>query len=515
MDQHVFTYIQELLNYGLKRKLFAVEDWDYVRNQLLSIFELNEWKEALPQISSERPLIKILDSLLQWAATSGRLEVDSITYRDLLDTKIMGVLMPRPSEVVRTFQALAQKESPEAATSYLYQLSQDSNYIRTDRIKKNEYWTTQTEYGDLEITINLSKPEKDPLVILKEYQNQNITYPECLLCKENIGYFGRFDHPARQTLRTIPLWLNEEEWYLQYSPYIYYKEHAIVFSKEHKPMSISQHTFDRLLDFTNQFPHYFLGSNADLPIVGGSILSHDHFQGGHHSFPMAKAEVEEEFLFQGFEEVKVGIVCWPMSVIRLKGMNKRHVSHLGAHLLKTWRRYTDDSAGIYAYTEEEPHNTITPIARRSGTAYELDIVLRNNRTNKTHPLGIFHPHEDVHHIKKENIGLIEVMGLAVLPGRLKEELELISNWLVGDHSLEQLIKDPRTNKHAEWALSMKNKYPRIHSENVQQYVQIEVGKVFSKVLEHSGVFKRDQKGRDAFRRFIEYAQNTLCKSNSY
>lgn len=509
MEQQVFPYINELLDYGLKRNLFNLEDKDYIRNQLLSALDLDFWIDIIPRDKNERQLSAILDSILEWSVKTGRIENDSIIFRDLLDTKIMGVLVPRPSEVIKTFQSIVQTKNSEAATDFFYKLSEDSNYIRSDRISKNEYWTTQTEFGELEITINLSKPEKDPLDIIKNYKKQNFSYPECLLCKENVGYVGRVEHPARQNLRTIPLTLNEEEWYFQYSPYIYYREHAIVFSKNHRPMKINQHTIDCLLDFTYQFPHYFIGSNADLPIVGGSILSHDHFQGGYHSFPMAEAEIEEEFTFKGFEMVRMGIVKWPVSTIRLSGMDKRQVSNLGAHILKAWRDYSDESVGIHAYTDQEPHNTITPISRRRGEAFELDLVLRNNCTDKLYPFGIFHPHEELHHIKKENIGLIEVMGLAVLPGRLKEELEILSNWVVKEQSIEKIQLDPRIAKHIDWIVNVKNKYPNLHKENVQQILQKEVGHVFKKVLEHVGVFKRDRQGRDAFRRFIEFTQKNI------
>ena len=509
MEQQVFPYVQELLDYGLKQNLLTLEDKDYIRNQLLSVLDIDFWIDPIPLGTNERPVSAILDSILEWSVKSGRIEKDSINFRDLLDTKIMGVLVPRPSEVIKRFQTILQEKNSEAATDFFYKLSQDSNYIRTDRISKNEYWTTQTEYGELEITINLSKPEKDPLDIIKTYQNQNSSYPECLLCKENVGYVGRVDHPARQNLRTIPLRLNEEEWYFQYSPYTYYREHAIVFSKDHRPMKITQHTIDSLLDFTDQFPHYFIGSNADLPIVGGSILNHDHFQGGYHSFPMAEAEIEEKFILKGFNMIKVGIVNWPVSTIRLTGMDKRLVSILGAHILKTWRDYSDESVGIHAYSDNEPHNTITPIASRRGKAYELDLVLRNNYTNNEYPFGIYHPHEEVHHIKKENIGLIEVMGLAVLPGRLKEELEILANWIINDHSTEKIRQDPRTSKHVDWIVSMKSKYPNLHKNNVQQILQKEVGYVFAKVLENVGVFKRDQKGREAFRRLIEFTQKNI------
>ncbi|MDM5224866.1 UDP-glucose--hexose-1-phosphate uridylyltransferase [Cytobacillus sp. NJ13] len=507
LDDKIFSYIQELLDYGVERKLYILHDREFVRNQLLSILELGKWNAPPPTGSREKRLDEILERILKWAADNGRLEISSVTYRDLLDTKLMGAMMPRPSEVADTFAFLHRHAGPETATSYLYRLAQDSNYIRNDRIAKNDHWMVSTDYGELEVTVNLSKPEKDPQAIIKESINQDTIYPECLLCKENEGYEGRADHPARQTLRTIPLRLKQEDWYLQYSPYIYYTEHAIIFAKDHRPMKIAQHTFECLLDFTEQFPHYFIGSNADMPIVGGSILSHDHFQGGNHSFPMEQAELDYVCTFPGFESIKGGIVRWPMSVIRLIGSDRKALGELGGSILSAWQGYSDESVDIKAFTGKVAHNTITPVARKKGNEFELDLVLRNNRQTERYPFGIFHPHEEVHHIKKENIGLIEVMGLAVLPGRLKEELETVSKWLQNGYTIEKLTKDSAAAKHADWALEIREKYPDIHSGNVQQIIKKEIGMVFLKVLEHAAVFKRDLKGKKAFKRFIDFVKN--------
>ncbi|WP_422785193.1 UDP-glucose--hexose-1-phosphate uridylyltransferase [Sporosarcina globispora] len=507
MDDKIFSYIQELLDYGVERKLYFWHDREFVRNQLLSILELEKWIAPPPASSREKRLDEILERILKWAGDNGRLEINSVTYRDLFDTKLMGAMMPRPSEVADVFAFLYGHSGPETATSYLYRLAQDSNYIRNDRIAKNDHWTVSTDYGELEVTVNLSKPEKDPQAIIKESKNQDTIYPECLLCKENEGYKGRADHPARQTLRTIPVRLKQEDWYLQYSPYIYYNEHAIVFSKDHRPMKISQNTFEYLLDFIRQFPHYFIGSNSDLPIVGGSILSHDHFQGGNYSFPMEQAELEYECTIPGFESIKAGIVKWPMSVIRLKGPNRKALSKLGGIILSSWEGYSDESVDIKAFTGQISHNTITPIARKKGKEFELDLVLRNNRQTERYPFGIFHPHEEVHHVKKENIGLIEVMGLAVLPGRLKEELETVSKWLQNGCAIENMTMDSAAGKHAEWAMGIMEKYPDIHSGNVQQIVKKEIGTVFLKALEHAGVFKRDLHGKKAFKRFIDFVKN--------
>ncbi|WP_370297838.1 UDP-glucose--hexose-1-phosphate uridylyltransferase [Ammoniphilus sp. YIM 78166] len=503
MTESIYTHVQRLLQYGIKKKLITEWDLDLTRNAILDVLGLRDWDVIEMGEEEEPSLFSILNSILDWAEAQGKLEADSITYRDLLDTKIMGCLVPRASEVIRTFNDAYEQRGPEAATQYFYEFSQDVHYIRTDRIAKNQHWLGPTEYGDMEITINLSKPEKDPIAIAAERNMiQRSTYPECLLCKENVGYAGRVNHPARQNHRIIPVELADELWYFQYSPYVYYNEHCIVFSEEHKPMKISKKTFERLLGFVEKFPHYFIGSNADLPIVGGSILSHDHFQGGNHEFPMAKAPVEKEFSFREYPDVKAGIVRWPMSVIRLSGNNPNDLVELGAYILACWTTYSDESVDILSHTEGIPHNTITPIARRRGTSFELDLVLRNNRTNDEHPLGIFHPHQEVHHIKKENIGLIEVMGLAVLPGRLKEELRILGECLISDDPVQEIETYPEVMKHLHWALGIKQSHPQLNPANVQQILQQEVGNIFSKVLEHAGVFKRDLAGNQAFVRFL-------------
>ena len=506
---NIYKDLEDLVQYGLKKGL--IEDWDvdYVRNDLLAILGLEEWKSVeSSEVTDEYPT-DILARILEWAAAQGKLEHNSVTFRDLLDTEIMAAFVARPSTIIHTFFDVYKTEGPEAATQYFYELSRNSHYIRTDRIAKNEHWYAPTSYGDLEITINLSKPEKDPVAIAAERGRETFTYPECLLCKENVGYAGRVDHPARQNHRIIPVDLNDQQWYLQFSPYVYYNEHAIVFSGKHHPMKISKAGFDRLLAFVEQFPHYFVGSNADLPIVGGSILSHDHFQGGNHAFPMATAEMEDMFTFPGFERVEVGIVKWPMSVIRLRGKDRHEISELASLITNAWKEYSDPEADIIAHSGEMPHNTVTPIARRSGENYEFDLVLRNNRTSDEHPLGIFHPHEEVHHIKKENIGLIEVMGLAVLPGRLKEELQLVGDYLLKPDFKESLLADERTKKHADWAERVMNAYPQLNEKNAQDILREEVGRIFSVVLEHAGVYKRTPEGRSAFIKFIQEAISPL------
>ncbi len=432
--------ILELTEYGLVTGLVEPEDRRFTINRLLELFHLDELDDEvaaayakrtpMTQESAEAALEGILNEMLDYAAEDGLMPEDTITYRDLFDTKIMSMLVPRPSEVIKKFQALYQI-SPKEATDYFYKLSRDTNYIRRYRIKKDQKWTADTEFGTLDITINLSKPEKDPKAIAAAKLAKQSGYPKCLLCKENEGYAGRVNHPARQNHRIIPVTINHSDWFFQYSPYVYYNEHCIVFNAEHTPMKIEKATFGKLLDFVEQFPHYFVGSNADLPIVGGSILSHDHFQGGHYEFAMAKAPVEKELTFKGFEDVKAGIVKWPMSVIRISAPQKERLIELADKILLAWRGYTDEDAFIFAETEGEPHNTITPIARKRGNDYELDLVLRNNITTEEHPLGVYHPHAKLHHIKKENIGLIEVMGLAVLPARLKDEMA----------ALEQAILD--------------------------------------------------------------------------
>ncbi|WP_347548715.1 UDP-glucose--hexose-1-phosphate uridylyltransferase [Pseudalkalibacillus hwajinpoensis] len=497
----IYHEIDRLLRYGIKKKLISEWDLAYARNQLLDVLELDEYQgvEKHPDIP-ESP-VEILENILDWASRNGRLVENTVTFRDLLDTKLMGCLTERPSGVVHQFEKTYKETGPEAATAEFYQFSKGVHYIRTDRIAKNEDWLTSTDYGDMEITINLSKPEKDPKAIAAAKKVKASGYPECLLCKENVGYAGRANHPARRNLRLIPVTLEAQKWYLQYSPYVYYNEHAIVLYGEHEPMKISRGTFDRLLEFVMKFPHYFIGSNADLPIVGGSILSHDHFQGGKHDLPMAKAEMERSVSLSTYSHVRAGIVKWPMSVLRLQGENREDLAELADGILHFWKGYSDEDANIRSFTGDEPHNTITPIARRNGTLFELDLVFRNNRTTEEHPMGLFHPHAEVHHIKKENIGLIEVMGLAVLPGRLQEELQLLGECFLSDDPISCIEKDDRIRKHATWAEGLLEKYTEFTEVNVASRLRDEVGLVFSDILSHAGVFKRDPSGQAAFDRF--------------
>lgn len=495
------TAIRKLVKYGLLTGLLAPEDEIYTRNRLLELFGLEEWEECDDCVTiKEEELSGVLSEMLDYACEKGLLVMDSIVGRDLFDTKIMDLLMPRPSEVIAKFRQLYEKESPVAATEYYYKLSQDSDYIRRYRIAKDKKWVTATEYGELDITINLSKPEKDPKAIAAAKEEKQSGYPKCLLCRENEGYAGRINHPARQNHRIIPVEINKSLWGFQYSPYVYYNEHCIVFNREHTPMKIEHATFCKLFDFVKQFPHYFVGSNADLPIVGGSILSHDHFQGGHYEFAMAKAPVEQTFIVSGFEDVSAGIVKWPMSVIRLSGEDTGRIIALADRILDTWRGYTDEAAFIYAETNGEPHNTITPIARRRGDRYELDLVLRNNITTKEHPLGVYHPHAKLHHIKKENIGLIEVMGLAVLPARLKEEMAALKKAVLegGDLRKEEVLA-----KHADWVEEFYPKYEKIDASNIDKILEDEIGLVFEQVLKDAGVYKCNAEGREAFLRFLK------------
>ncbi len=427
------------------------------------------------------------------------LKEDSITYRDLFDTKLMNCLMPRPVEVVHGFWKYYQ-ESPRKATDYFYKLSQDSDYIRRYRVCKDIKWLAKSKYGDLDITINLSKPEKDPKAIAAAKLARQSGYPKCLLCMENVGYAGRANHPARNNHRIIPININDSPWGFQYSPYVYYNEHCIVFNGQHVPMKIERATFIKLFDFVELFPHYFLGSNADLPIVGGSILSHDHFQGGHYTFAMAKAPMEKKFKKKEFEDVEAGIVHWPMSVIRLRAKDPDRLVDLGEIILKAWRGYTDEEAFVYAETDGEPHNTITPIARKNGDYFELDLVLRNNITTEEFPLGVYHPHQELHHIKKENIGLIEVMGLAVLPSRLKEELTRLGEYIVEG---KDISSDETIAKHGAWVEEFLPRYDHVTRENVQEILKAEVGLVFERVLEDSGVYKCTAEGRRFFERFLK------------
>lgn len=499
----IYDSIKKLVTYGLETGLISQSDKVYATNRILEALALEEYEEP-EQDYSNIDLESVLAELLDYACEKGLCE-NSVVYRDLFDTKLMGLLTPRPSEVDKIFWGLYDNQSPRAATDYFYKLSQDTDYIRRYRIKKDMRWKSATEYGDLDITINLSKPEKDPKAIAAAKLAKQSGYPKCLLCYENVGYAGRINSPARQNHRIISLKIDGDDWGLQYSPYVYYNEHCILFNKRHTPMVIDKGAFRKLFSFTEQFPHYFIGSNADLPIVGGSILSHEHFQGGHYEFPMAKAEIEKEIVFKGYENVKAGIVKWAMSVIRLNGKNKDEIIELADKILKCWRGYTDEDAFIYAETNGEPHNTITPIARMRDGNYELDLVLRNNITTEEHPLGVYHPHAELHHIKKENIGLIEVMGLAVLPSRLKGEMELLADTLV-NKGVSAVRSNEVLEKHADWVEEFAPAYD-ITAGNVNNIIQTEIGKVFSKVLEHAGVYKRNPQGEEAFQRFIYYVNS--------
>ena len=500
-DQTLKLYenIKKLVQYGIDTGLTPECERIYTTNLLLDLMRENSYEDVACDLS-DIVLEDVLHDLLDEACARGIIE-DDITSRDLFDTKLMNALLPRPAQVQQTFRE-QYEISPEAATAYYYKFSQDSDYIRRYRIKKDQKWTVDTAYGTLDITINLSKPEKDPKAIAAARNSAASSYPKCQLCMENEGYAGRADHPARENHRIIPITINDSDWGFQYSPYVYYNEHCIVFNGEHTPMKIERNTFVKLFDFIKLFPHYFLGSNADLPIVGGSILSHDHFQGGHYTFAMAKAPVIRSFTVKGYEDVTAGIVKWPLSVIRLQCADESRIIDLADHILRTWRGYTDPDAFIFAGTDRQPHNTITPIARKRGDLYELDLTLRNNITTEEHPLGVYHPHAALHHIKKENIGLIEVMGLAVLPARLKSELELLKEYILEG-------KDIRSNdsieKHADWVDEFLPNYPEINASNVEEILQQEVGKVFCQVLEDAGVYKCTPEGMEAFERFT----NTL------
>ena len=489
--------VAKLAAYALRRGLIAECEYTWAVNSILDVLRLDGWEDP-GRWTGEVDLAGVLDTLLDDAHARGVLAEDSVVYRDLMDSELMGRLTPRPAQVIERFNAL-YKESPEAATDWYYAFSQDTNYIRRDRIARDMQWKTETEYGELDITINLSKPEKDPKAIAAARSLPASDYPRCQLCAENEGYAGRVNHPARQNHRIIPITIAGKPWYLQYSPYVYYNEHCICLNREHTPMKIDRDCFAKLLDFVRQFPHYFVGSNADLPIVGGSILAHDHFQGGRYTFAMERAEVETPFVFPGFEDVKAGIVKWPMSVVRISCQDSGRLVELADRILGCWRAYTDESALIYAETEGVPHNTITPIARVRGGVPELDLVLRNNLTTPEHPLGLYHPHAELHHIKKENIGLIEVMGLAVLPARLKTELAAVAGCLVSGADLRA---GELTAKHADWAEGFRGRY-EITAENAADIVKRETGLVFARVLEHAGVYKRTPEGKSAFIRFLE------------
>ena len=495
---NINTYISALVQYGLNKDLFEPCDVVYITNQLLEALELDSFQ---PQEVTAMPLEDILRGILADAVCRGVCD-DDITSRDLLDTKLMGIMTPPPREVRSQFEVLYAID-PTRATDWFYKFSQDTDYIRRYRIQKDMRWKTATDYGNLDITINLSKPEKDPKAIAAAKAAPQTGYPKCLLCEENEGYAGRVNHPARQNHRIIPVTIGDADWYMQYSPYVYYPEHCIVFNAKHTPMVIDKATFCKLLDFVTAFPHYFVGSNADLPIVGGSILSHEHFQGGHYSFPMERAPIERKIKFAGFEDIEAGIVKWPMSVIRINGADRDRVAELADKILRCWRMYTDEDAFIFSETNGVHHNTITPIARRRGESYELDLVLRNNITTAEHPLGVYHPHAELHHIKKENIGLIEVMGLAVLPARLKGELAALEEATLSDRPLTGELA-----KHEAWVEELKARHT-FTAENVSSILKVEVGKIFAKVLEHAGVYKRTVDGAAAFDRFIHYVNREV------
>lgn len=490
------SLIAQLVQYGKEKGLVAKEDEIYTINRLLEILHLDEYKETVCE--EEMKLEDILAQIMDWAYENGVMQENSVVYRDLFDTKLMGALVPAPSVVIKKFREL-YKESPKKATDFYYDFSCNTDYIRRYRIAKDRKWKAETEYGTLDITINLSKPEKDPKAIAAAKNAKQSAYPKCLLCKENEGYAGRIDHPARQSHRIMPVEIDGKPWGFQYSPYVYYNEHCILFNKEHTPMKIDESAFRKLLDFIRQFPHYFIGSNADLPIVGGSILAHEHFQGGHYEFAMERAGIKKEITIPGFEQIEAGIVNWPMSVIRIRHTDAGLLVKAASHILESWRKYTDEDFFIYAQTDGEPHNTITPIARMRDGKYEFDLVLRNNITTKEHPLGVFHPHQELHHIKKENIGLIEVMGLAVLPARLKNEMKRLGEFIVAG---KDISSDEELAKHADWVETFIGSYDSVTQENVEEILQKEIGEVFKKVLEHAGVYKNTKQGMEGFMRFI-------------
>ena len=501
MKNSVYGLILRLVSYGINTGLIEKEDIIYTQNRLLSLFNMDEPDDSCTCLTAdnEDTLEEILSGLLDYAYEKGIIPENTVTYRDLFDVKLMASLVKRPSEVIREFWQ-NYSVSPKLATDRYYKFSCDTDYIRRYRIKKDLKWKTSTEYGDIDITVNLSKPEKDPKAIAAAKLQKQSGYPKCLLCKENEGYAGRVNHPARDNHRIIPLTIDGDNWFMQYSPYVYYNEHCIVFNGKHTPMVINDSTFRKLFDFISQFPHYIIGSNADLPIVGGSILTHEHFQGGRYSFALNRAEVERKFIVNGFDDVECGIVKWPMSVVRLTGKNKDSIISLSSYILKSWRAYTDADVGIFAETDGEIHNTITPIAFTKDGKFVIDLVLRNNITSEEHPLGVFHPHANLHHIKKENIGLIEVMGLAVLPSRLKDEMAILKDAILNHKDVSEI---PKISKHSEWVNEFVSQYDEINENNIDSIIQNEIGMVFLKVLLDAGVFKRTPEGQKAFDKFIK------------
>ena len=499
---NIYESLHRLVNYAIRTGLIEECDRAYSLNRIAEILGLDEVEDCGVRLSikaEEDELEEVLCAICDYAAEKGLIESNTVVYRDLFDTKIMGALTPRPSEVQSKF-AYLYGEDPEKATDYFYNISRASDYIRAYRVKRDLKWAVPSEYGDIDISINLSKPEKDPKAIAAAKLLPQAGYPKCLLCRENEGYAGRLNHPARQNLRLIPLKIDSCDWFMQYSPYVYYNEHCIVLNSEHTPMAINRSTFGKLLDFIEYLPHYFIGSNADLPIVGGSILSHDHMQGGRYTFAMEKAPVDKKITFKGYEDIEAGLVKWPMSVIRIAGKDKSRLVDLADKILLAWRGYTDEDAFIFAETDGEPHNTITPIARTRNGKFELDLVLRNNITTEEHPLGVYHPHAQYHNIKKENIGLIEVMGLAILPARLKDELEMMRNIILEGGDLRA---NEATEKHADWFDAFKDKYT-FTAENTEEILRHEVGVTFTHVLEDAGVYKNTEDGRRAFMRFVDY-----------
>ena len=494
----IYKAIDRLIGYGLKKGLLEKEDIDYTRNRLLYTLCLPSYEGNGEVVECKEELVCILSDIIQYALDTG-LVSDSITEQDLFDTKVMDCILGRPSEIVRKFDELLKK-SPKEATDWYYDFSKATNYIREDRIVKDVKWQADSPYGKLDITINLSKPEKDPKAIAAAKKLVQTGYPKCLLCRENEGFAGDMNKPARENHRLIPLTLSGENYFLQYSPYVYYNEHCIILNERHVPMKIDRAVFLKILEFTEKFPHYMAGSNADLPIVGGSILTHDHFQGGNYEFPMARAGLREEVRFKGYEDIKAGVVDWPMSVIRLTGKDYKKIAELADKILGIWRGYSDEAVDVLAESDGEPHNTITPIARRRGDDFEIDLVLRNNRTTVEYPLGIFHPHDKLHHIKKENIGLIEVMGLAVLPGRLKSEMDSLRTALLEGKDIRE---DEVLGKHADWVDEFMAKHKDFNKDNAKEIIRQEIGLVFSEVLTDAGVYKDDEKGRKGILRFIE------------
>lgn len=497
------TYISALAQYAVDRGLIEENERIYSINMLLDVLKLDEYNPCDDEdkvIALSSDLEAILQFIDDYACDRGLIEENSVVYRDLFDTRVMNCFVRRPSEVIRIFNE-KYAVSPKEATDFYYEYSKNSDYIRTYRIAKDIKWVYESEYGDIDITINMSKPEKDPKAIAAARNAKQSSYPKCLLCVENEGYAGRINHPARENHRIIPIKILGKEWGFQYSPYVYYNEHCIVLNREHTPMTINREVFEKLFDFIKQFPHYVIATNADLPIVGGSILSHEHFQGGNYSFAMSRAVIEKEVVFKGFEDVEAGILKWPMSVIRIRSTSQERLVDLADKILSAWREYTDEEAFIFAKTNGEPHNTITPAARFANGKYELDLALRNNITTEERPLGVYHPRNEYHHIKKENIGGIEVMGLAILPSRIKSEMELLARCIIEGkdiRSFDELLK------HADWAEEFIPKYEgKINKENVDEILKAEIGKVFVKVLEDAGVFKRDKKGREYFMKFIE------------